>query len=197
MRRTAEIIEWGNRGVVVAFDADDLHLHGSLLHLAEPSAFRAWLRTLRHNWVVYAKRPFAGPEQALRYLGACPTSRRLGIPGCLLHPVQDGSLGDFVSKHLQIAVDTGGTPSVLLYHAKDELTQRLRCRFPAGSHTSARDPFPLHLESGAMPANHGLGMHKEKNTSPIGPESPQHDPEYPVEGAQARRGRRAAKTASC
>ena len=111
----------------------DLHLHGSLLHLAEPRAFRAWLRTLfHHNWVVYAKRPVAGPEQALRYLGACPMSRRLGIPGCLLHPAQDGSLGDFVSKHLQLAVDTGGTPSVLRYHAKDELTQRLRCRFPAG-----------------------------------------------------------------
>ena len=31
----------------------------------------AWLRVLfRHDWVVYSKRPFGGPEQVLRYLGA-------------------------------------------------------------------------------------------------------------------------------
>src|SRR5258708_997066 len=35
-----------------------------------------------------------------------------------------------------------------------------------------------------MPANDGLGMHNDKNTSPIGPESPQDDPEHPVAGSQ-------------
>ena len=54
-----------------AFRAGTLQFHGSVLHLAEPRAFAAWLRTLfRHDWVVYAKRPFGGPEHALRYLGA-------------------------------------------------------------------------------------------------------------------------------
>src|SRR5664280_1759728 len=39
--------------------------------LAEPRAFAAWLRVLfRHDWVVYSKRPFGGPEHVLRYLGA-------------------------------------------------------------------------------------------------------------------------------
>ena len=37
-----------------------------------------------------------------------------------------------------------------------------------------------------MPANDGLGMHNEKNTSPLGPESPQDDPEHSVMGSQAR-----------
>jgi hypothetical protein len=37
----------------------------------EPRAFAAWLRVLfRHDWVVYSKRPFGGPENVLRYLGA-------------------------------------------------------------------------------------------------------------------------------
>jgi len=53
----------------------DLSFHGKLQFLAEPKAFRHWLRQLfRHNWVVYSKRPFGGPEHALRYLG-CYTHR--------------------------------------------------------------------------------------------------------------------------
>ncbi len=38
--------------------------------LAQPKAFSSLLRQLfRHHWVVYSKRPFGGPEYALRYLG--------------------------------------------------------------------------------------------------------------------------------
>jgi hypothetical protein len=38
--------------------------------LAQPKTFAAWLRPLfRKDWVVYAKRPFGGPEYVLRYLG--------------------------------------------------------------------------------------------------------------------------------
>jgi len=42
----------------------------SLASLAEPAAFAAWLAQLRQpDWIVYAKRPFAGPAQVLEYLG--------------------------------------------------------------------------------------------------------------------------------
>jgi len=38
--------------------------------LSAPGAFPAWLASLRQqDWVVYAKPPFAGPEQVLQYLG--------------------------------------------------------------------------------------------------------------------------------
>jgi hypothetical protein len=38
--------------------------------LSAPDAFPAWLASLRQqDWVVYAKPPFAGPEQVLQYLG--------------------------------------------------------------------------------------------------------------------------------
>ena len=48
----------------------ELQFYGSLLPLARPRAFAAWLRVLfRHDWVVYSKRPFGGPEHVLRYLG--------------------------------------------------------------------------------------------------------------------------------
>jgi hypothetical protein len=47
-----------------------LALSGSTAALGEPRAQRNFLADLRTNaWVVYAKRPFAGPEAVLEYLG--------------------------------------------------------------------------------------------------------------------------------
>jgi len=53
-----------------AFDTGQLRFCGSLQPLAEPSGFAAHLQPTRHTqWVVYAKRPFAGPQQVLEYVG--------------------------------------------------------------------------------------------------------------------------------
>src|SRR6266581_2716986 len=53
-----------------AFTTGKLRFAGSLASLAEPEAFATWLRELRqHDWIVYAKRPFAGPTPLLEYLG--------------------------------------------------------------------------------------------------------------------------------
>jgi hypothetical protein len=53
-----------------AFTNGTLRFAGSLTSLADPAAFAAWLEQLRQpDWVVYAKRPFAGPTQVLEYLG--------------------------------------------------------------------------------------------------------------------------------
>jgi hypothetical protein len=58
-------------GLRTAFQAGTLQFHGHLLPLAEPRAFSSWLRVLfRHDWIVYCKRPFGGPEHVLRYLGS-------------------------------------------------------------------------------------------------------------------------------
>src|SRR6266853_2856045 len=58
-------------GLKTAFHAGALQFDGHLLPLAEPRAFASWLRVLfRHDWVVYSKRPFGGPEHMLRYFGA-------------------------------------------------------------------------------------------------------------------------------
>jgi len=46
-----------------------LKFFGDHLDLADAEAFADWLMPLRQcEWVVYAKRPFAGPEQVLAYL---------------------------------------------------------------------------------------------------------------------------------
>jgi hypothetical protein len=56
-------------GVRRLYDAGELIWPSALGSLAEPSAFAAWLTPLyRQEWVVYAKPPFGGPEQVLKYL---------------------------------------------------------------------------------------------------------------------------------
>src|SRR4051795_13039994 len=57
-------------GPGAAFAAGGLRFPGALADLAEPARFAACLGALRGaEWVVYSKRPFAGPEQVLGYLG--------------------------------------------------------------------------------------------------------------------------------
>jgi hypothetical protein len=56
-------------GLKRLFRQRKLVFYGSCLPLANEKAFHAFLRTLfREDWVVYAKRPFGGPEHVLHYL---------------------------------------------------------------------------------------------------------------------------------
>src|SRR5579863_4101015 len=64
-----------------------------------------------HGW--HGKEIHCGDRFTVVTQEGCPTSRGLRIPGRLSHPALDRSLGDFVSKHLQLAVDTRRTPSVV------------------------------------------------------------------------------------
>src|ERR1700742_3355968 len=55
--------------LVVAHQAGRLSFFGDHAHLAEAQSFAAHLAPLRRTeWVVYAKRPFGGPEAVLAYL---------------------------------------------------------------------------------------------------------------------------------
>ena len=55
--------------LVAAYEADRLRFFGEHAGLSDQSAFAAYLTPLRKiEWVVYAKRPFAGPDAVLAYL---------------------------------------------------------------------------------------------------------------------------------
>src|SRR5262249_42503773 len=55
--------------LIDAHAAGHLKFFGKYEHLADSNAFRAYLGPLwTTDWFVYAKRPFAGPEQVLAYL---------------------------------------------------------------------------------------------------------------------------------
>src|SRR5258708_36256524 len=69
--------------LVATHHADRLQFFGDHARLADKAAFKAYLAPLREiDWVVYAKEPFAGPRQVLRYLSRythriaiCPPTR--------------------------------------------------------------------------------------------------------------------------
>ncbi|REK24837.1 MAG: hypothetical protein DWQ42_12935 [Planctomycetota bacterium] len=53
----------------LAFVAGKLTFHGRLAERARPAAFQHLLNlSARQDWVVYAKRPFGGPDVVLKYL---------------------------------------------------------------------------------------------------------------------------------
>ena len=65
-------------GLQQLFEAHQLQFPKAAPHLAEPAPFARWLRQCcRPKWVVYAQRPFAGPEAVLAYL--CRYTHRVGI----------------------------------------------------------------------------------------------------------------------
>jgi Putative transposase/Transposase zinc-binding domain len=73
-------------GLQALHDAGELQFFTDIAHLKDAAAFRAHLIPLRKSeWVVYAKRPFAGPSQVLAYLArythrvAIGNSRLLGL----------------------------------------------------------------------------------------------------------------------
>jgi hypothetical protein len=72
-----------------AFDAGQLSFFGTLASLAGRAVFAACLRPLRAiPWVVYAKRPFGGPEQVLDYLARY--THRVAIANSRLVALADG-----------------------------------------------------------------------------------------------------------
>ena len=66
-----------------AYEDDKLHFDGEIACLAKPEAFARLLKKARKKeWVVYAKRPFGGPQQVLDYLGRYTHRVRSPITAC-------------------------------------------------------------------------------------------------------------------
>jgi rubredoxin len=78
-------------GLKHAFGEGQLVFPGSLQALAGDKAFHAFLRPLyRQDWVVYAKRPFGGPEHVLQYLARY--THRVAISNHRILSVADGKV---------------------------------------------------------------------------------------------------------
>ncbi|HEY2011916.1 MAG TPA: IS91 family transposase [Bryobacteraceae bacterium] len=78
-------------GLKCLFRRRKLAFHGSLQWLQEPRSFARFLHTLhRHDWVVYAKKPFGGPEHVLHYLARY--THRVAISNHRLLRLEDGKV---------------------------------------------------------------------------------------------------------
>jgi len=74
-----------------AFDNRDLAFHGRLRDLEHPKAWEGLLETLRNKkWHVYAKPPFGGPKQVLKYLARY--THRVAISNQRLLCVRDAKI---------------------------------------------------------------------------------------------------------
>jgi hypothetical protein len=74
-----------------AFNAGELQFFSSLEPLRERRAFVRYLAPLRRaKWVVYAKPPFAGPEQVLEYVGRY--THRVALSNNRLLDIEDGTV---------------------------------------------------------------------------------------------------------
>lgn len=70
------------------YQAGQLHLEGPASRLADPACFaRVRDKLYRCRWVIYAKRPFGGPEQVFRYLGRY--THRVGLSNRRLVSLDD------------------------------------------------------------------------------------------------------------
>ena len=89
-------------GLRTAFAEGQLVLPGRLAALAEPRADAAWYAPLdAKEWVVYAKRPFGGPAQVLKYLARY--THRVAISNARLLDLREGRVAfryqDYADAH--------------------------------------------------------------------------------------------------
>jgi predicted Zn-ribbon and HTH transcriptional regulator len=95
-----------------AFEKGDIVFAGKVAVLATQQRFSRFIDSLReHQWVVYCKKPFAGPQQALQYIGrythrvAISNNRIINVhEGRVAFAYRDRKLGD-VSKSMTLKAE--------------------------------------------------------------------------------------------
>jgi hypothetical protein len=113
-----------------AYDAQTLCLEGSLAPLRDRPT---WTRTLaelrRTDWVVYAKRPFAGPHQVLDYVGRY--THRVAIAN---HRLLDIEYGQVRFTYKDYRATAGDSQTTMTLAASEFIRRFLLHVLPAGFH---------------------------------------------------------------
>ena len=113
-----------------AYDAETLCLDGSLTPLQERPTWTRALAGLRQTeWVVYAKRPFAGPQQVLDYVGRY--THRVAISNERLLDIENGEVR-FTYKDYR--ADPPQSPKTMTLTAGEFIRRFLLHVLPAGFH---------------------------------------------------------------
>src|SRR5579864_1203388 len=112
-----------------------------------------------------------------------PTLRRFGFSGCRAHPAGDRTLRYIEAEHDQLAMNAGRTPSGIFHdHLKDQVTDLFGNSLSAAHRFSGlAQHSPVELESGAVPADNGLGHDEQERLFPLRPELASGDPKEFVE----------------
>ena len=155
-----------------AFDDGQLHVAGSLHVLADPSGFAAHLAPTRHtDWVVYAKRPFAGPPQVLEYVGRY--RHRVAIANQRLLDMDDGHVR---FRYKNYRADPARTPQTMTLDRGVGIhpavsPPRVAERLPPHPLLRLARPSPAHGDPRPMSATprHGRGaVDRQRQPAPLG-----------------------------
>jgi hypothetical protein len=113
-----------------AYRASQLRFFGEYADLADPKSFAGWLAPLRQcEWVVYAKRPFAGPQAVLAYLSRY--THRVAISNSRLVALDERG----VSFRWKDYRDRGGTRHKTMTLSAEEFMRRFLLHvLPGGFH---------------------------------------------------------------
>jgi len=114
-----------------AFASGELNFFAAQRHLHEPAAFQRYLAPVRKtDWVVYAKRPFAGPRQVLDYVGRY--THRVAISNSRLLSIDNGRVRfrwkDYRrdNQHATMSLEAGEFIHRFLIHVLPDGFQRIR-----------------------------------------------------------------------
>jgi hypothetical protein len=120
-----------------AYDAGTLRLVGSLESLRDRPAWRRALAAVRQTeWVVYAKRPFAGPQQVVDYVGRY--THRVAIANHRLLD-RDGGQVRFTDKDDR--ANPPASPKTMTLAATEFIRRFLLHVLPTGFHRIRDDGF--------------------------------------------------------
>lgn len=115
-----------------AFDAGTLHLSGTLHTLQDRCEWTRYLMPVRQTeWVVYAKRPFAGPQQVLDYIGRY--THRVAIANDRLLDIDNGEVR-FTYKDYRADPPPSSPPNTMTPAAGEFIRRFLLHVLPAGFH---------------------------------------------------------------
>ena len=146
-------------GLKRVFLQGKLRFSDSVKGLAEQKAFLAFLRTLfRHDWVVYAKRPFGGPEHVLHYRARY--THRVAISNHRIINVADGKVTfrwkDYARKNKQRLMTVTAEEFLrrFLLHTLPRGFVRIRfCGFLSNRRRGVLLPLCLRLlQAGSLPS---------------------------------------------
>jgi Putative transposase/Transposase zinc-binding domain len=113
-----------------AYNAEALCLEGSLASLQDRPTWTRALAVLRQTeWVVYAKRPFAGPQQVLDYVGRY--THRVAISNNRLLDIENGEV-QFTYKDYR--ADPPPSPKTMTLAAGEFIRRVLLHVLPTGFH---------------------------------------------------------------
>jgi hypothetical protein len=119
------------RGKFIAFlkrarDEGRLTFHGGLETLADRAALERLIdQSVQHEWVVYAKRPFGGPVQVLKYLARY--THRVAIANRRLVSLENGRVTFHWKDYAQ-----GGRPGAMTLEATEFIRRFLLHVLPSG-----------------------------------------------------------------